>query len=210
MAIANVSDTLSVRGIVSDYPVEEAERLWLSGLLYGDAVPVTAYQDSSHFTNVEDEADVLVPNVKYAGDTQAEIDLIGLSEYGVAQYGDDAYGGYHFLEGSPATVSLPVSAGNCQLHVQIRSDIAVSITVAKFYAYDGIADANPYRGITFRAAEGDVSTSWVAANGSSQALTCSTRTAALVHDYYIAVSATPTNTGEKQGKLKFLYTYSQV
>jgi hypothetical protein len=96
----------------------------------------------------------------------------------------------------------------CQFHINLTSDQPVAINGARFYAYDGITDTSPYKGITFYAAEAGQTNSWVAANGSSQALVCSTQASSVSHDWFIAVSASPTAQGDHQGKIKFIYTYA--
>ena len=63
-------------------------------------------------------------------------------------------------------------------------------------------------GVTFQAAEGGTTSTWVAANGSGSALTIADDTAATSHDYFIAISVTPTSVGAKTGKVKLALTYS--
>ena len=209
MAVADVSASIFLQGASSDLEVDEAQRLWLNGVLFGDNVPAERYQDSSNLTTVDDLDAQSVRNVKYVSGTTAEVDEIIPSSYGKAIWGADVYGGDIIHEGVFQTVTLPIPATYCQLRLHVHSTLAVSIFSAKFYAYDGINDANPYRGIEFRAAEGDVSTQWVEASGSSQALPLASHPLATEHDWYVAVSASPNSTGDKQGKIKFVFTYSQ-
>lgn len=84
---------------------------------------------------------------------------------------------------------------------------SVTTSGAKFYAYDGTTDATAMAGITFQAAVGGTSTTWVAANGSGAALTFADQTTATSHTFYVATSASPSSTGAKTGKVKFLLTY---
>jgi hypothetical protein len=210
MARARVSASLRLQGLTSDLPVDSAQRFWLNGIAFGDNVPVSLPQDSNWLTEQDDTSPVLVRNTKRLSNTTAEIDLIQQTIYGSASiYGEDVYGGSEAVVGSAQTVTLPLDPETCQFHIVVTSDLPIAITAAKFYAYDGIVDTNPYRDISFYAAEGGVSSSWIAANGSNQALTCGTRSSGIHHEYFVACSATPTQTGEKQGKIKFLYTYSQ-
>lgn len=210
MSTANVSSSLYVQGITADIPIENLERLWLNGLAFDDAVPVSIYQNSSSLTESDDQDPLIVRNVKYLSSTQAEIDQVVVSSFGAAAFGFDGYGGSKAIEGNTQVVSLPVASDQCQLRVKIESTIPIAISAAKFYAYDGIIDVNPYRGIDFFAAEGGVSTTWQNANGVSLGLSCSDRTLNTVHNYYLAVSASPRQTGDKQGKLKFVFTYTQA
>lgn len=205
MAIADVSTSLLIQTQDGAYEPVIDQRFWLNGINFGDNVPVSVFPDSSFVTEVDDSNPIEIHNVKFVDVGHATVDIY--PSYGSAIFGGDVYGAPD--SHTPTLVSLPIDRAHCQLHVQILSDIPISISSAKFYAYDGITDTTPYRGITFYAAEGAVSTQWDEANGLSQALVCSNRTVALQHDYYLALSATPTETGEKQGKFKFLFTYDQ-
>jgi len=206
MSVAHVSTLLNVQTQEGhEVTVDDLERLWLNGLQFGDNVPVGLYQHSAFVTEQDDSDPIEAHNVEYVDNTHAKVDVFPW--YGRAIYGGDFYGAPDTH--SPTTVALPLLVELCQLHVLITSDIPIQITSAKFYAYDGITDTTPYRGIDFKAVEGGVSTSWTSANGSSQALVCQNHSSALSHEYFIGVSASPTSTGDKQGKLKFLFTYSQ-
>jgi hypothetical protein len=206
MAVANVDSSLLVQTQDGSFTKSVDQRLWLNGIQFGDHVPVSLFQDSSFLTEVDDSNPIEAHNVKRVDATHAVVDIY--PAYGSAIYGADVYGAPDTH--SPTTIVLPIETERCQLHVQITSDLPIAIQVARFYAYDGIIDTNPYRGIQFYAAEGGVSSQWFAANGSTQALSCATHPLALQHDYYLALSATPTDTGEKQGKIKFVYTYAQA
>jgi hypothetical protein len=208
MAHPVVTATLSVQGISTEVDVTDAtQRFWLNGILFGNPVAQGAYNDSSHLTDSDDSNDVVIRNVKWFGTSQAEVDTILLSAYGSALYGEDQFGGTR-ANSNPVVIGLPLSQTVCQLHFHLASDIPIAISAAHFYAYDGISDTSPYKGITFYAAEAGQTTSWVAANGSSQALACSTQASSTMHDWFIAVSATPTTQGDHQGKIKFVYTYA--
>jgi hypothetical protein len=210
MALADVTATFNVQGITGDLEVDDLQRLWLNGVVFGDNVPSSSFQDSTNFTDDSDELQAIVRNVKFLTGSTAEVDVVIPTTYGSASiYGVDVYGGSQAMEGLTQQISLPVPHDYCQLRVHLDSTLPIHITSARFYAYDGIDDATPYRGLTFYAAEGDISTSWIAANGSSQALICQNQALASTHDFYIALSASPTDTGDKQGKFKFVFTYSQ-
>lgn len=228
MAIADVSATMYLQGITAEYPVDEAQRLWLNGVAFGDNVPAEQYQDGSNFTSVDDEFEQVLRNVKYLSATTAEVDLLVNATYGQAIYGTDiygliaaatfgeslygeqSYGGNLVREGAAQTVILPIPRQYCQLHIRVTSSLPISITSPKFYAYDGIDDVNLFRGIHFQAAEGEVSTTWVAANGLSQALVLQDHPSPDgTHDFYVALSASPDDTGDRQGKIKFIFTYAQ-
>jgi hypothetical protein len=207
MAIPVVTGTVKVQGISTEVDVTDTQRFWLNGILFGNAVAEGAYNDSSNLTESDDSNPITLRNVKWAGATQAQVDTILPSSYGPGLYGDDQYGGTRDVS-NPVVVNLPLPITVCQLHFHIDSDTPVAITSANFYAYDGINDPTPYRGITFYAAEGGHTTSWVAANGSSQALVCTNQSSALTHDWFVAISASPTSLGDHQGKIKFVYTYA--
>lgn len=207
MAIPDVTATLSVQGVSSETDILDAERFWINGILFGDNIAVGTYNDSSNLTDSADDDPVVLRNVKWINANQAEVDTVNLSSYGPAKYGLDTFGGTLDVS-HPVIVNLPLPTDVCQFHINVTSDVPVSVTSAKFYAYDGINDTTPFRGITFYAVEGGTTPTWVAANGQTQALVCSNQSSALSHDWFVAVTASPTMTGDLQGKIKFVYTYS--
>jgi hypothetical protein len=208
MAYADVSDTLSVQGITSETIVDGVQRLWLNGISFGSEVDIGSYQDSSNLTTENDDHPLLLRNVKYVAPDQAQIETLQPSSYGPSYYGLDTYAGTRATGAGP-TITLPIPTNVCQLHFKIDSDLPITITGARFYAYDGIDDVNLFPKIQFHAAEGGTNGLWTTANGSSQSLLLSQQASATTHDYFIALSASPTATGDKQGKIKFVYTYTQ-
>jgi hypothetical protein len=114
------------------------------------------------------------------------------------------------IDGGASTVvaagTVPTTA-QCGLKFNFSDGASVATSAGKFYAYDGATDATPMAGITFQALEGGVSNAWVAANGLGSALTLANQGASTSHDFYIAVSMSPTSTGAKTGKLKISLTY---
>jgi hypothetical protein len=115
------------------------------------------------------------------------------------------------LDGAASALLSTLTTANTGLKfVFDTSDLggaSVTTSGAKFYAYDGTTDANAMAGITFQAAVGGTSSSWVAAHGSGAALTFADQSTATSHTFYVATSASPSSTGAKTGKVKFLLTY---
>ena len=167
--------------------VGATDRVWLNGAAWGDNVTVSSYQDSTHISNSSDAHQCTtnhVHNVKYLSSTTMSLDGAG-----------------------SANLSTLTTA-NSPLKFNFSDAASVATTAATFYAYDGTTDATAMVGVTFQAAEGGTTSTWVAANGSGSALTIADDTAATSHDYFIAISVTPTSVGAKTGKVKLALTYS--
>ncbi len=101
--------------------------------------------------------------------------------------------------------SVPTTA-QCPLKVNFSDAASVATSAGKFYAYDGTTDATAMAGVTVQAIE-QANTTWVAANGSGAAVNLANQTAATSHDFYLALSLSPSSTGAKTGKFKVALTY---
>jgi hypothetical protein len=107
------------------------------------------------------------------------------------------------------SVSLAAGApttAQCPLKFNFSDASSVATSNGKFYAYDGTTDATGMSGVTVQAIE-QSNTTWVAANGSGAAVNLTNQTAATSHDFYIALSLSPSSTGAKTGKIKISLTY---
>lgn len=101
-----------------------------------------------------------------------------------------------------------ITNGEATLKINFADASSVITEDAILYAYDGSTPATAPTGVDFRAAEvGD--TNWTQAEGSGSALTITDDTASTSHDYYIAVSASPTSVGLKDAfAIRIELTYS--
>lgn len=164
------------------------DRIWLNGgTAVTDNVTVNSYQDGTHISNssdVQQDTNPYVHNVKYLTSTTMSLDGAG-----------------------SANLSTLTTA-NAPLKINFSDASSVTTTNAKFYAYDGTTDATAMAGVNFYAAEAGVTSTWVAANGSAAALSIQDDTTATSHDYYLALSASPTSVGAKSGKVKITLTYA--
>src|SRR5690606_4533960 len=93
------------------------------------------------------------------------------------------------------------------LKINFTDASSVATESAIFYAYDGSTPANAPGDIDFRAADvGDAN--FTNAEGSGSALSLTDQEAGTSHDFYIAVSASPTAVGLKEFALRIELTYS--
>jgi len=101
-----------------------------------------------------------------------------------------------------------ITTAECSLKINFSHGSSVTTTSHKFYADDGTTTTAVPTGVDFRAAEqGD--TNWTEAEGSAAGVTITDDTTATSHDYYIAVSASPTSVGEKTAfRLRSELTYT--
>ena len=175
--------------------VAASDHIWLTaGPNLTDNVTVGQYQDGTHISQSDDTthrcSTTHVNNVKFVDST-------------------------HFiLNGGSSTVfssSAPTTA-QCPLRFNFSDAASVATSAAKFYAYDGSTDTNPWAlgsGGDFEAFEANASITpaWVAANGSGSALTLQNQAAATSHNFFVGISAKPGTTGTKSGKVKITLTY---
>jgi hypothetical protein len=101
-----------------------------------------------------------------------------------------------------------MTEGEAALKINFEDEASVITEEASFYAYDGVTPATPPVGVNFRAAEvGDEN--WTEAEGSGAALALDDHlTPATSHDFFIAVSASPTSVGLKVFAVRAELTYS--
>jgi hypothetical protein len=153
---------------------------------FGNAITVASYNDGTHVrsSGAADSSDGNTPNnVKYVAS-------------GTGDWGD-------------GTESLAdILDAECTLKLTISEDSNITVTDITMYAYDGDTTTNAPSGMDVQLAEsGDAA--WTNADGSAAALTISdSDTPATSHDFYIAVSASPSSVGVKSGnKIRVEFTY---
>ena len=112
------------------------------------------------------------------------------------------------LNGGASANLSTLTTANSPLKITIAESVNITVTNVKMYAYDGTTDANAPTGMNvYLAEQGD--TTWKLAHGSGNALTLNDQTTpATSHDFYVAISASPTSIGTKDSnKVKITFTY---
>lgn len=171
------------------------DRIWFNGVggTFATNVVVGSYQDGTH---VADSSDVHrctsshPHNVKY-------IDATHMS-----------------LDGTASALLSSLTTTNAPLIITFdTSDLggaSVVTTAAKVYAYSS-ADGTPSNGITIQGAEAGQTSTWVSIGTTGTAgggLSLADQSTALTHNFYIALSMTPSSTGAKTtNTLKLALTY---
>lgn len=161
------------------------DHIWVNGTSFGLNIVSGQYQDSTHISDANDvqrDTTSALNNTKYVTDSTVSVN------------------------GASAVTLSGVTSSQVPLKFTFTNGSAVATSNCKFYAYDGVTDANPMLGVNFKAAEvGD--TSWTAANGLSSALNLDNQGSNTAHNFYIAISASPTSPGAKSGSVKLSLTY---
>ena len=112
------------------------------------------------------------------------------------------------LNGGASANLSTLTTGNSPLKITITESVNITVTDIKMYAYDGTTTTNAPSGMNvYLAEQGD--SSWTQAHGSGNALTLDNHsTAATSHDFYVAISASPTSVGVKSAnKIRIEFTY---
>ena len=181
--------TWAVYGVLqngSTLQLNATDHIWLTGTSFSNNVVAGTYQDGTHISNSNDiQRDTASPlnNVKYITSSTAS------------------------LNGASAVALSSISTARVPLKFVFTNAGSVETSAAKFYAYDGVTDANALIGIDLQAAEQGDST-WTAANGSGSALSLGNQGESSTHNFYVILSASPTSPGAKSGSVKLTITYS--
>ena len=163
--------------------VAALDRFWLNGSGFGVPIVEDTFQGTTHLTTQANIESASLNNTKY-------IDANNVSINGAA------------------SAALPIPTNKCALHYQFTHDVLCIVPSAQFYMYNGIEDTVPASTFDFRAAQGGVSTAWTTISSKTSPLLIQpSLVPSLTHDFYIAISGSPTNMGEKTGKIKFVVTY---
>jgi hypothetical protein len=170
----------------STLAVATDNHVWWNGTNFGDNITVGTYQSSTHITDsANGQRDTVSPvnNTKYIDSTHASIN-----------------GG--------ASAALPIPDASCGLLFTFSNPASVATMGAQLYAYDGVDDINAIDSLSFMAAEGNISTQWVSANGLNSALRLQDHDApSSEHNFYVATSLSPLTSGLKSGKLKIVLSF---
>lgn len=178
---------------VTPTTIEDTDYLQFAGASFDDPITVNAYNDTTHVESsagADDSSGNTPNNVKFVsqaggtgGDSQAD-------------WGD----GTEDLDA--------ITNAEATLKITVAHDSAIAVTNISVYGYDGTTTTNVPTGVDLRIAEvGD--TNWTEAEGSAAALSLTDQeTPATSHDFYLAISESPTSIGEKVAQaLRIEFTY---
>lgn len=169
------------------------DRIWFNGIggAFGTNVIVNMYQDGTHITDSNDthssscSAGNHVHNTKYVDDTHVSID------------------------GASSSLVSAMATNKAPLKWNFSDPASIATFGAKLYAYS-TADGSPVSGIIVKAAEAGHSSSWldIGTGTAAAGLALADQTAATSHDFYTALSVTPTSAGSKTNNtLRLTLTY---
>lgn len=181
-----LTQTWALRSTTTDTTIDSTDSLAFSDGTFGNAITVNAYNGGSHVRSsagANDSSAVTTRNVKYIAS-------------GTADWGD-------------GTESLTdITDAECTLKLTIAYDTEITVTDISLYGYDGTTDATGPVGMTVQLAEqGDAA--WTTTTGNDGVLAIAdSDTPATSHDFFVAVSASPTSVGVKSAnRLKVTFTY---
>ena len=180
-----LSTTFVLQG-TSPTTIEATDSLAFSDGTFGNPIQVSSYNGGTHVRSsggVDDSASNTPNNNKYVAS-------------GTGDWGDGTESLANILD------------GECALKMTIAYDTTITVTDITMYAYDGTTPANAPTGTTVQLAEqGD--SAWTQAHGSASALAIDdSTTPATSHDFYVAISASPSSVGTKSAnKIRTEFTY---
>jgi hypothetical protein len=181
----SLTQTWKLQG-TADTTIDATDSIAFSDGTFDNPIQVSSYNDGTHVRSSggADDSDSNTPNnVKYIAS-------------GTADWGD----------GTESLASI--TDGECTLKITIAESVSITVTDITMYAYDGTTTTNAPSGMTVQMAEqGDAA--WTQAHGSGSALSISdSDTPATDHDFYVAISASPTSVGVKSAnKARIEFTY---
>lgn len=155
--------------------IDSSDIIQFAGAVFGSAIFVDDYQDSTHVKSsggANDSFGNSPHNSKYISDTNVSID------------------------GGSSGLVESVTTANCPLKINFSHGSSVAISAHYLYAYDGSDTENAPTEVTFKVCE-QGTTPWVEAGGSAAALAVADRTTATSHNFYFMISASPTTVGLK-------------
>jgi len=156
---------------------------------FDDPIFVGEYNDTTHVKDGDDDSN------KSSGNTPRNNKFI-------SQSGGAGGKSQVQVDGGATELLDALTSGDAALHIDITEAVAVTITDAVFYTYNGVTPATPASGVDVRAAEvGD--TNFTQAEGSGSALQLDDQASATNHDYYIVISQSPTAVGTKAATMRF-------
>jgi hypothetical protein len=112
------------------------------------------------------------------------------------------------INGGASEALSGMTTGEAALKFTLTESVSITVSSISMFGYDGTTETNAPTGTNLYLAEvGD--TNWTQAHGSGSALSLSdSSTPATSHDFYVAISASPTSIGDKTAnKIKLAFTY---
>lgn len=170
----------------SDTTIEATDLIQFSDGTFDNPITVSSYNDGTHVRSSggSDDSDGNTPNnVKYIAS-------------GTADWGDGTENCSAILD------------GECTLKITVGYDTNITVTDITMWAYDGTTEATaPTNLDVYLFESGD--TAWTNADGSGSALSLSdSDTPATSHDFYVAMSVSPSAVGtQSSNAVKFAFTY---
>lgn len=167
--------------------IDATDSIQFSDGTFGNPIQVSSYNDGTHVrssTGTDDSSANTPNNNKYVDSTHISIN------------------------GGASELLSGMTTAEAALKITVSESVNITVTSVKMYAYDGTTTTNAPTGMTVQLAEqGD--TSWTQAHGSGSALTLNDQTtAATSHNFYVAISASPTSVGVKSAnKVRFEFVY---
>lgn len=166
--------------------IEATDSIAFSDGTFGNPITVSSFNGGTHVRSSvgADDSSANTPNnVKYVAS-------------GTADWGDGTESLANILD------------SECTLKLTISETSSITVTDISMYAYDGTTTTTAPVGMDVYLAEGG-DAAWTNADGSASALSISdSSTPATSHDFFIAVSASPTSVGVKSAnKLRIEFTY---
>lgn len=168
--------------------------LQFAAATFDSAITVNAYNDTTHVEAISGGTNVS------SGNTPNNNKFISQTGGTGGDSQADWGGGTEDLD--------QILDAECTLKLNFSHGSSVAVTGHIVYAYDGTTTTAVPTEVDCRIAEkGDAN--WTEAEGSAAACTITDEAAATSHDYYIAISASPTAVGEKTAfKIRSELTYS--
>ena len=170
----------------SDTTIDATDLIQFSDGTFDNPITVSSFNSGTHVRSSggSDDSTANTPNnVKYIAS-------------GTADWGD----------GTEACSAM--LAAEATLNIDVTYDTNITVTGITFYAYDGTTPATAPTNLDVYAFEfGD--TAWVNIDGSGSALTLGdSSTPATSHDFYVALSVSPSAVGtQSANKVHFAFTY---
>jgi hypothetical protein len=170
----------------SDTTIEATDLIQFSDGTFDNPITVSSYNDGTHVRSsggADDSSGNTPNNVKYVAS-------------GTADWGD-------------GTESLAdILDAECTLKITVAYDSSITVTDITMWAYDGTTESTaPTNLDVYLAESGDAA--WTNADGSASALAIDdSSTPATSHDFYVAMSVSPSAVGtQSSNAVKFAFTY---
>lgn len=169
--------------------IADADVLRFAGATFADPISVGSYNDSTHVKDGNDSTD------KSSGNTPNNVKFISQTGGTGGDSQADWGGGTEDLD--------QITTAEATLKIAITEAFNITVSDAVFYCYNGVTPATAPVGMDVRAAEvGNANFTEAEGSGSALAIADSL-TPATTHNFYIALSKSPTAVGLKTSTDRF-------